>query len=603
VNDSQRFLLEHFDTIQNFPSQIYHSALPLSPPSSWLHKHYIAELSGKVKVVKGFPAGWGTCSRTVKLNSNPQALACWKDTLAVGLDSGDILFLNAITGSQLAVLSGHTRGVTSLAFSPDGTSLVSGSYDETVKLWDVQTGGVVKTFCGHTDTVNSVSISTNYTMIASGSSDKTICLWKIQTGECHCVIKQVQEVDHVIFSPTDPQYLISASGGDIWMWDISGHQVGPTHEGTCAAFSPDGTHFITCQEAVSTIWTSDSRVAMTKCQIPNYDPNYPIVGSSFSPDGRLVATAAGDFVYIWDITSPSPLLVETFIDDLGYFTSLAFSSSSTLISAASCQSVRFWQIGGLSTDPVAAGPTPTPATPAVIRSVHLRAEDGIVAACDWDGVVRTWDLSTGLCKGPFEAPYRYHSLEDVQMVDGRLVSVWLGENKIYIWDADKDKPFQIVDVGWRSFNGLRISGDGSTVFCIIEHFLQAWSIQTGEAVGEVEVGGNLLKKCLHVDGSRVWVFFKDKPTQGWDFEVTGPSPVTISNSSSERPHPHPIYNILGMESHGSTWIEDTATGRVVFRFSGRYAEPTVAQCDGQYLVAGYGNGDVLILNIHDVHPQ
>ena len=552
-------------------------------------------------MIKGFPDGWGTCSRTVKPNSDPLALACWKDTLAVGLDSGDILLLDVITGSQVAVLSGHTNGVRSLSFFPDGTSLVSGSDDGTVKLWDVQTGGVVKTFCGHTDPVNSVSISTNYTMIASGSSDETIRLWEIQTGECHCVIEQVERVYHVMFSPTDPQYLISASGGDTWMWDISGHQVGPTHKGTRAAFSPDGTHFITCQEAVSTIWTSDSRVAVTKCQIPNYDPNCSIVDSSFSPDGRLVATAAGDFVYIWDITGPSPLLVETFIDDLGYFNSLAFSSPSTLISAAYNQSVRFWQIGGLSTNPVAAGPTPTPATPAPIWSVHLQAENGIVAAYDYDGVVRTWDLSTGLCKGSFKAPDKNHSLEDVQMVDGRLVSVWLKEKRIYTWDADKDKPFQIVDVGQRRFNGLRISGDGSQVFCILGDSLQAWSIQTGEAVGEVEVGDNLLQKCLRVDGSRVWVSFKDKPTQGWDFGVTGSSPVILS--SSERPHPHPIYNILEMTGLGPTWIEDTVTGKVVFWLSGRYAEPHDAQCDGQYLVAGYGNGDVLILNIHDVHRQ
>jgi WD40 repeat protein len=55
-----------------------------------------------------------------------------------------------------------------LAFSSDGTSLVSGSDDCTVKLWDVQTGGTVKTFFGHTELVLSVSISADYTIIASG---------------------------------------------------------------------------------------------------------------------------------------------------------------------------------------------------------------------------------------------------------------------------------------------------------------------------------------------------------------------------------------------------------------------------------------------------
>jgi WD40 repeat protein len=598
--------LEHFDTIQNSPSQIYHSALPHCPPSSWLHKHYAAELSGEVKVVKGFPT-WGMCSRIVKSNSNLLALAHWKDTLAVGLKSGDILFLNAITGSQMAALSGHTGEVRSLAFSPDGTSLVSGSCNTTIKLWDVQTGGVVKTFSGHTGPVNSISISADYTTVASGSDDKTIHLWDIQTGECHCVIKQQEKVVYVVFSPTNPQHLISASGGLIWKWDINGHQVGPTHKGTCAAFSPDGTCFISCEEDVSTIWDSDSGVAVTKCQTPSYKSdtgyNYSFGDSCFSPDGRLVAAATKSFVYVWDITGSNPLLVETFIADIGSFASLAFSSPSTLISASYGRSVKFWKIGGLPANSVAGGPMPAPPTSVKIMSVHLLAENGIAASSDWDEVVRTWDLSTGLCKASFKVPARNYSFGDAQIIDGRLIFAWLEEGRIHIWDTGGGQPLQIVDRGEGSPGCLRISGDGSKVFCILGHFLQAWSIQTGEVVGKVEVGDNLLRKCLHVDGSRIWVSFKDKPTQGWDFELTGPSPILLSNSPSERPHLHLIHSIEQYKANGPAWIEDTVTGKVVFQLSGRYAEPTDAQWDGQYLVTGYGNGDVLIFYFCDVHPQ
>jgi hypothetical protein len=127
AHDSQCFLLEFFDTIHNSPSQIYHSALPLSPSSSWVHKCYGAELSQVVKVVKGLPTGWATCSRTVTVDSTPLALACWKDIIAVGLGSGDIITLDVVTGSQVALLSGHTDWVRSVTFSSDGTSLVSGS--------------------------------------------------------------------------------------------------------------------------------------------------------------------------------------------------------------------------------------------------------------------------------------------------------------------------------------------------------------------------------------------------------------------------------------------------------------------------------------------
>jgi WD40 repeat protein len=203
-------------------------------------------------VVKGLPVEWEKSSHTATLYDGPLALVCWKDIIAVGLKSSDIIILNAITGSQMAALSGHTNWVKSLSFSSDGTSLVSGSVDETLKLWDVQTGGVVKTFCGHTGWVLSVSISPDYTTIASGSRDGTIRLWDIQTGECSCIIKQ-QEVYHVVFSPTHPQHLISASGGVVQEWDINCHQVGHTHEGSSTVFSIDGTHFISCQKNIATV--------------------------------------------------------------------------------------------------------------------------------------------------------------------------------------------------------------------------------------------------------------------------------------------------------------------------------------------------------------
>ena len=129
--------------------------------------------------------------------------------------SGDITFLDWITGSQAATLSGHIDWARSVIFSLDGKLLVSRSDDGTVKLWDVQTGGVIKAFCGHTDLVYSVSISVDCTIIASGSCDQTFCLWDIQTGECHHTIKQQEAVDCVRFFPTNSQHLIFVSGDKV----------------------------------------------------------------------------------------------------------------------------------------------------------------------------------------------------------------------------------------------------------------------------------------------------------------------------------------------------------------------------------------------------
>ena len=110
ADDSQRFILEHFDMIHESPSMIYYSALPLSPPS-WLQEVYSPVLSQEVKVVKGLQTEWGACSHTVFFDSTLYALACWKDLIAVGSQSGNITILNAITGISMSVLSSHTKMV------------------------------------------------------------------------------------------------------------------------------------------------------------------------------------------------------------------------------------------------------------------------------------------------------------------------------------------------------------------------------------------------------------------------------------------------------------------------------------------------------------
>jgi WD40 repeat protein len=600
VNDSQHFLLEHYDTICNSPSHIYHSALLLCPSSSWLHNYYAAELSGVVKVVKGLTNGWGTCSRTVALNGAPLALACWEDTIAVGLESGEIIILNAVAGSQVAVLSGHTDWVRSLAFSLDGTLLVSGSHEKALKLWDIQTGGAIKTFYGHTGWVHSVSISADCTMITSGSVDQTICLWNIQTGEHYHTIEQQGDVHHVIFSPKNPQHIISASDSAVQVWDIDGHQVRPPHKGPHHALSSNGTYSISCSKDGVTVQNLDSGAIVANCPIPSSDHDPDFNRSCFSPDSRLIAVASGYTVYVWDITGSGPLLIETFIGHSSTITSLAFSSPSTLISASLDQSIKFWQIGGLSTNLVVGDPKFTPPTSVPIQSVSLQVGNGITITSDLGGVVRTWDISTGLCKASFQTPAKDRYLRDAQMKDGRLIFAWLRKGGISIWDTKKGEP-QMVDINWGLSGGLRISGDGSKVFLETNGVIQARSIQTGEAVGRVRVGDNSYLDCyldpLCVDGSRIWANFKNKPTQGWDFGVSGSSPVPLSNTSSERPH---LYFIHGIRAwgNGPSRIEDTVTNKVVFQLSGRYTNPADVRWDGQYLVAGYESGEVLILDFN-----
>jgi hypothetical protein len=81
-----------------------------------------------------------------------------------------------------ATLTGNTYGVTSVAFSPDGRLLASGSDDRTIKLWEVASGSLVRTLSGHTSYVTSVAFSPDGRLLASGSNDETIKLWDVASG-------------------------------------------------------------------------------------------------------------------------------------------------------------------------------------------------------------------------------------------------------------------------------------------------------------------------------------------------------------------------------------------------------------------------------------
>jgi WD40 repeat protein len=101
--------------------------------------------------------------------------------IATGSDDNTIIIWNVTSGLPVLAkpLTGHTAAVNSIAFSPDGSMLVSGSYDQSIMLWDVKTGNQITTLNGHSCGVYSVAFSHDGLMIVSGSSDQSIVLWSV----------------------------------------------------------------------------------------------------------------------------------------------------------------------------------------------------------------------------------------------------------------------------------------------------------------------------------------------------------------------------------------------------------------------------------------
>ena len=185
--DGYRFALSHQATIEAGALQVYHSALPFTPHNTLLYNTYALEEAKSMHVLRGVPAEWSPCLASLEGGHGGISSVAYSHDgtlFALGYSSEFITVRAASSGELLSSLEYPApQEILSLAFLPGDKYLVAGTTAGTVAQWSVLTASIVRSYKGHTSTTCVAVCVKTPNVMASASKDATIRLWDVLTGE------------------------------------------------------------------------------------------------------------------------------------------------------------------------------------------------------------------------------------------------------------------------------------------------------------------------------------------------------------------------------------------------------------------------------------
>lgn len=268
--------------------------------------------------------------------------------------AGVIIYLN--WDYSLKTLEGHSDAVSSVAYSPDGKYIISGSYDKTFKIWEASTGKCLKTLSGYSDKITSISYSFDGKYIVNATTGNKINIWEESTGKCLKTLEGYYNgYSSVSFSPNG-EYVIGCSDDKtiINIWDVKSEKCIKTwdvsmedefayqydYSKSSVEYTFDGKHIVyRVFDAVSGRYINTMLEANSgKCV-----DIMETVGDVYSPDKKYTATIIYDIIDISNVNSGET--IKTLKGHSEGVSSIAWSPDNKyIVSGSDYGIIKIWEV-------------------------------------------------------------------------------------------------------------------------------------------------------------------------------------------------------------------------------------------------------------------
>lgn len=507
------------------------------------------------------------------------------------IESRSALAEIALANGTRRIIEGHTSWVASVDISPDGQYIASGSFDSTVRLWNIQNGELIHTMTGHGGDVEAVAFSPDGKTLVSGASDFVAILWDVATGQ---VIRRFQghtlPIRSIAFG-SQGDYIVTGSNDEqVILWDVATGDIIRTYNRHSAsvlavAISPQGNTILSgARDGELIQWDIETGESHT---LENH--NSAIYDIAFSPDGRFAASCSGDgIIILWDLSTQTP--TEQFVSESGDVRSVAFSPNGDFIySGAADGVIQLWDVNTGRQIRQLRGHEDA------VLGIDLDEEGLLAVSGSKDMTMRVWNVGTpGL-------------VTNIQLHTGRVTQVQVGQDSQSVYSISVDGTLQRWNINTNTIENLLSSNTGEPLitFDINNDENRVLLGSRNGVLNEVDIAtGEILHSLSGHSGNVQSVLYLSNGTQALSSDAEGNIILwNLANNQEIRrynAHDGIVYNLAlnpdetqfasaGRDTQVLLW--DINTGEIVQRFEGHE--------DAVYAISINATGDRLISGSRD----